>query len=163
MRKYGFENFKFETIEHNINNQETLDGLEKYYISFYDSIDNGYNIKPGGKGGLHKEETKQKIALSQMGELNHMWGKVGDLNSTSKRTLELTTDMVYESAMLASKELDLCFSHVCSVARGKRGSTGGFVFRYVDDDGKPIRPKKTTIIKNKQLIEKVLDKYKYLL
>lgn len=163
MRKYGFENFEFEVIEDNINNQCELDELEKYYIKKYDSVRNGYNYTSGGGGGIHSEETRDKISKSQMGELNHMWGKCGKLNSTSKRILEITTGNYYDSAMLASKELNLCFSHVCSVARGERGSTGGFVFRYVADNNKPIKPEETVFIKNKNTRENVLDEYKYLL
>lgn len=44
------------------------------------------------------------------------------------------TGKIYESANLASKDLKLNASHICSCARGGRGTTGGFTFRYLDPD-----------------------------
>lgn len=163
MRKYGFENFLFDVLEENISNQEVLDETEIKYIKLYDSVENGYNFKHGGNGGLHKDSTKQKISKAQIGCLNHMWGKCGNMNGASKRTLDLTTGVIYESAIIASKEFNLSFSHVCSCARGLRGSTGGRTFRYVDDMDNPISYGRTTKIGNKKIEEKVLPKYKYLL
>lgn len=45
--KYGIENFSFEKIEEVEN--EKLDSREKYWISYYDSYQNGYNSTLGGK------------------------------------------------------------------------------------------------------------------
>ena len=69
-----------------------------------------------------------------MGTKNHMYGKRGELNITSKRVIELTTGKIYESASLAADELKVNFSHVCAVARGERGSHKGYVVRYLDSN-----------------------------
>lgn len=45
--KYGFENFKCETIEEVPNDK--LDEREKYWIEYYDSYFNGYNSTLGGR------------------------------------------------------------------------------------------------------------------
>lgn len=47
MRKYGWDNFKFEVIA-TAEDKETLDELESYFIRKYDTIKNGYNMAPGG-------------------------------------------------------------------------------------------------------------------
>ena len=48
IRKYGKENFTWEVLKEC--SIEEIDDLEKYYISFYNSISpNGYNILPGGQ------------------------------------------------------------------------------------------------------------------
>lgn len=47
MKKYGKENFIVETIE-KVDNQY-LDEREQYWISYYDSFKNGYNMTIGGK------------------------------------------------------------------------------------------------------------------
>lgn len=57
-RKYGIENFNFEIIENiqdydNINNDR-----EKYWISFYDSYNNGYNETLGGDGEITVENPR---------------------------------------------------------------------------------------------------------
>lgn len=165
MRKYGFDNFIFEIVEDNIKTQEELDSKEIYYIELYQtqvSHGIGYNLKFGGFGGKHAEETKIKIGEAQKGELNHMYGRTGVLNPKSKSVLELTTGQQYESANLASIKNNISFSHICACARGERGSTGGLVFRYIEN-GKPIRPNNPAKIKSKTTKDKVLPQYKYLL
>lgn len=48
MREIGFDNFTFEVIEECNNN--VLDDREQYWISFYNTVKNGYNEAQGGKG-----------------------------------------------------------------------------------------------------------------
>lgn len=122
MRKYGFNNFLFEILEDNISTKEDLDQKEIYYIKNYQSLINqkGYNVENGGNSvGKHSEETKKKISEAQLGPLNHMYGKTGKLNATSKPVIELTTGKTFESANLAANHFNLSFSHICAVARGE--------------------------------------------
>lgn len=46
-KKYGLDNFSFETLE-KVDNDK-LDEREKYWIDYYDSYKNGYNMTLGGK------------------------------------------------------------------------------------------------------------------
>lgn len=46
MRKYGIENFSFEVVEEC--SQEELAEREVYWVSYYDSFNNGYNLTRGG-------------------------------------------------------------------------------------------------------------------
>ena len=48
MRRYGFDNFEFSVIEECRN--EELKDKERYYISAYDTVVNGYNEALGGVG-----------------------------------------------------------------------------------------------------------------
>lgn len=45
-RKYGLKNFSFEILE--LCDSEKLNEREVYWIKFYDSFNNGYNLTPGG-------------------------------------------------------------------------------------------------------------------
>ena len=45
-RKYGIDNFDFEVIEEKT---EKYNEKEKYWISYYDSFENGYNMTEGGE------------------------------------------------------------------------------------------------------------------
>lgn len=49
LRKYGKENFKIELLEDNISKQQITE-RENYYICFYDTYNNGYNMTLGGAG-----------------------------------------------------------------------------------------------------------------
>lgn len=166
MVKYGFDCFKFEILKDNIQSKEELDILERYYIKKYQSLvsEQGYNVELGGNSvGKHSEETKKKISQSQLGEKNHMFGKKGSQNVTSKKIVELTTGKIYGSASLAAEDLNINFSHVCAVARGKRGSHKGYVFRYLDENNIPIQNSSFAQIKFKSIKEKILPEYKYLI
>ena len=65
MTKYGTENFSIDVIDH-ADTQEELDSLERFWIAFYNSCENGYNTLSGGKPT--KKEWKQ---MSKMGLLSH--------------------------------------------------------------------------------------------
>lgn len=166
MSKYGFDHFFFTILVDNIKTKKELDKKEREYIQKYQSLisQNGYNIELGGNSiGKHSEETKRKISEAQLGEKNHMYGKKGKLNPTSKRVIELTTGKIYDSASLAAEDLQLNFSHVCAVARGTRGSHKGYVFRYLDENDNPIQTSNFALIKYKKVKENILPQYKYLI
>lgn len=63
MRKYGIENFQIEEIEKC--SDDILNDRERYWISFYDSYNNGYNSTEGGDGRiqLNRELIKEKWEL----------------------------------------------------------------------------------------------------
>lgn len=50
-RKYGIDNFEFRIIEECM--PEELDEKEKYWITYYDSYNNGYNQTSGGQGVIN--------------------------------------------------------------------------------------------------------------
>lgn len=165
MRKYGFEHFYFEVLEDNITSKQELDNKERAYIKKYQSLcsQKGYNVKLGGNGrGKHSEETKRKISEAQLGKKNHMFGKTGAQNAMSKPIIDLTTNKIYESANLVCQELRLLPTHVCAVARGERGTTGGHCFRYINKEtNEIIQPEKITKIKSKADKEAILPQFKH--
>ncbi len=61
--KYGFENFEIEILDYCFT-QKQMDDAEYYWIKFYDSINTGYNIKEGGRGGKHTNESNKKNRYS---------------------------------------------------------------------------------------------------
>lgn len=59
--KYGYDSFEIEILDY-CYNQKQMDDAECYWISYYDSIKTGYNIREGGSRGKHTEEARRKIA-----------------------------------------------------------------------------------------------------
>lgn len=50
LRKYGYDNFKFNVIVSGISNKTELNYAEKYLIAFYNTVEDGYNCTIGGEG-----------------------------------------------------------------------------------------------------------------
>ena len=77
--KYGKDAFEFIILE--ADNSFTLEELnekEKYYIEYFDSYKNGYNLTVGGEGTqgrLLTEEEKKRKSEEMKGEKNHFYGK----------------------------------------------------------------------------------------
>ena len=77
MRKYGIDNFKFETICY-AKDVDELNKLETYYIKKYDTVNSGYNMGYGGDNNvmfseivkskhddiMRSDEVRQKISKS---------------------------------------------------------------------------------------------------
>lgn len=57
IRKYTYEEFEYSILEECEDN--IINEREKYYIQYYDSVENGYNITYGGEGQQWSEEWKQ--------------------------------------------------------------------------------------------------------
>lgn len=59
MRKYGIENFDFSIVEECLPSE--LNERERYWVSYYDSFFNGYNLTLGGDGATGGNIDKEKI------------------------------------------------------------------------------------------------------
>lgn len=94
LRKYSENNFTWEIVT-TCNTKKELNTLEIYYIEYFDTYNNGYNLTIGGNGNtglkMSKEtkqkmsdagkgrtvssETKQKLSAIRKGKDNPMYGK----------------------------------------------------------------------------------------
>ena len=86
-RKYGLEQFDFKIIC--ISFDESLDDLEIYYISKFNSIaPNGYNLESGGnKNKKFHPETCKKISIALTGKKHSEERKLKNSNSQKGRKL----------------------------------------------------------------------------
>jgi group I intron endonuclease len=69
LKKYGPDNFTYESIDTTAIDQTTLNNLEIHYILQCDSMNNGYNCDPGGhgRGKRLSEETRHKLSMAAIG------------------------------------------------------------------------------------------------
>lgn len=127
LRKYGIENFSFEIIEEC--SLEELNEKEIYWISYYDSYNNGYNESPGGELGTPR-------AIVQY-----------DLQGNKLAT--------YTSMRSASSILNLSGANLTTCCQGKQKSYGGYLWTYEGDPPpKPYIDKRLghTTSSNKRMI-----------
>ncbi len=84
LRKYGRENFIFETMAI-CDTKDKADFLEEFYIKYFNSFTpNGYNLTLGGGGNsghVSSLETNEKISQSLMGR------KIGPFSKEHKRKI----------------------------------------------------------------------------
>lgn len=79
--KYGENNFNFEIVE--ICDESALSDKEIYYIDYFDSFKNGYNLTTGGEGMggyKHTEDFCNRMSIRFAGENNPMFGRIGSEN-----------------------------------------------------------------------------------
>jgi group I intron endonuclease len=88
IRKYGWDNFKWEILCE-IDSENKLNVLEKFYIAAYRKMGNIYNLTDGGEGAsgnIISEETRNKLKNRipwnkgngnyMTGNRNHFYGKM---------------------------------------------------------------------------------------
>lgn len=61
IKKYGNENFKWETLCE-CDNIKELDKMEMLFISYYNTFKNGYNLDKGGHNSSGTYETRRRLA-----------------------------------------------------------------------------------------------------
>lgn len=76
LNKYGDSEFYWNVLWKGKCNNNWLNNLEKYYIYYYDTFNNGYNMTEGGDGGALW--TKERIGKEQRIELGHRIAKLRD-------------------------------------------------------------------------------------
>ena len=124
-KKYGIDNFKFEVIDYGANYNE----LEIYYIKYYNSINHGYNISPGGENPPIKKGENGSNAKHTQKEIDRL---KDDLKNTDKSFEDLAIEYKYKNK--------------CTVQRINSGES------WRDDDIEyPIRK-----ISNEELVDNIM-------
>ena len=132
--KYGWNNFDHIILKENLSLEEA-NFWESYYINYYNSIENGYNIRTGGSCGNLSEEQKEKIKKSNKQTWLKKIEKIGKDNYikqyrnaqqdiTSKKVICVETQKIYNSISEASRETHIALSNISRVCRGERKSAG---------------------------------------
>ena len=93
-------------------------------------------------GKHHSEESKQKISESMTGEKAYWYGKHFSEEHKNKISSSMGINGIlqfskdgefiaeYPSIMEASRQTGCYQSHICACCKGKRKSTGGFIWEY---------------------------------
>lgn len=71
--KYGIENFNFTVLE--LCDVKSLDKREIYWIKYYDSYNNGYNLTPGGKSLRGEDHPRAILTEQQVWDIREEYAK----------------------------------------------------------------------------------------
>lgn len=74
IQKYGWNAFEHTVVASGLTPDEANE-LEERLIEKYDSINNGFNLRPGGNNSSPTAETRRKMSEAQSGEKHPMYGK----------------------------------------------------------------------------------------
>ena len=124
LRKYDWDDFDWNVEL----NTDYVDFWEKVFINNYKSQGLSYNLKPGGDGGPHTEETKKKISESQKGKIRSKEAKeknriahLGKIGSNRKPFILISPDGI-EKKFITSQEAS---NFIGTDARGIRRFVSG--------------------------------------
>lgn len=73
IKKYGIENFTFEILQYCL--PEQLDELEIYWINYYDSYHNGYNMTVGGKALRGEDHPRAILTEQEVWDIREQYGQ----------------------------------------------------------------------------------------
>lgn len=145
------------------NNKQDALNYEAFLIAMLDSVKNGYNTSSYSGGTYKRSaETKRKISESQIGEKAYWYGKHRS-EETKKKMSESQTGRVlteehkkkirennpskqvlqyskigefiaeYPSEMEAERKTGCNHSNIYKCCKGKRKSTGGYIWKYKEE------------------------------
>lgn len=137
-RKYGIENFTFEVLKDDFQNEKEMQNFEKEMIIFFNSCgDRGYNQSLETNNiGLASENLKKYLE-----KIKQKCAKV-DANENIIEIYESYHDAARKNGL----DADYRASSIRNVCKGKESSCLGNIYRDIDDEGnivsKPIKPYK---------------------
>lgn len=147
LKKYSKDVFKREVICKDIDNDELLSYLERYYISFYkcnrSKHQTGLNLTDGGEGITGFKHSKEQCeALSKRIKQEYLENKRVSPKLKKVYKYCLKTGLLLETfnnCTEASLTVNCAASSIAYCARGKNNSVKGFAWSYVKYDYyKPI-------------------------
>lgn len=157
IRKRGAENFATAILKE-CDNQEELNYWEKHFIASRNTRwPEGYNNSEGGEGGW--ERTSESIAKMSRSGMRHrneskasiaqtLTGKSGQPHTeeekailsakcpNKRKVICVETGVVYDSVSEAARFNHLSLQSIHRVCQNKRKRTGGFHWKFVNDETK---------------------------
>lgn len=133
IRKYGKDNFTIEIIAETTSKEDTVE-KEIYYISNYNSFENGYNLTIGGDGVVQKFKREVPLSEEQIEYLNNFprdnnrhkdylkMTKVEFVNATIKCLVKMYLECEYE----------LGVKRIFEFLKGKRAGDFNFLEAFLE-------------------------------
>ena len=133
IQKYGWNSFEHTILETNIKTRAEANKLEKYYIKFYNTIENGYNISSGGD-----DHTYNAKEIYQLDENKNILAK-------------------FSSLLAAEDATGIQSKNIYRVCTGKNKSVGGYYWCYAEKYNEWTIEKSKKLIPIKPIYQMTLD------
>lgn len=117
IRKYGWNDFESKILGKYP--QDQLNEMESHWISFYDTVNNGYNCTVGGNGSRGYKQSKETI----------------DKKSTRIVQYDLHGNVInrFSSINEAMRLTKIRHIHECVIGKSNYHSSGGFVWKKANE------------------------------
>ena len=116
------EKYEYSVIEYDVP-EDKLNEREIFWISFFDSYHNGYNLTPGGdgmpKGYKHTDEWKRNQSIKMSGKNNPFYGKHHSEETKQKISIKNSNPPLERRKKISEHHAD--FSGENNPMYGKRG------------------------------------------
>jgi group I intron endonuclease len=123
IQKYGWDNFEHKILECGLNESD-LNERERYWIQYYNSIENGYNLREGGNNHHLTQSHKEKIQIANAKTQGHA-------------VICLNTKKIYESINSAKRDTGAEHIEKCCTGElqsaGKDSEGNALVWKYLKD------------------------------
>ena len=129
IRKHGMKNFKFYILE--LCDECSLNDKEIYWIDYYNTYKNGYNMTLGGAGlNSGQRKSKQNKLPNNFILLN---SSIDEVVPIVKLDTNFNTIKIYNSVQECAREENVPATNISKTACGKHKTCEGFVFMYLND------------------------------
>lgn len=153
--KYGWDNFEHIILEKNIEDVNLADERERYWIEYYNSIQEGYNISLGGSKHPRGEEFGQRISQGQKENWNnnperrekakaHMQNQwkneeyrknfLKGNNGNASKIICVELNKIFNSIIEAAEWANTSRQNISGVCQGRQKTAGGFHWKYYNKE-----------------------------
>lgn len=129
LQLYGFENWTHEVLVEGIDTYEEAIALEKYYIKYYDTFENGYNTTLGGEGVFGYKYSQEEREAMKTERRNRKGNK---LYSFYNPNLDIVEKNIHVMDM--SDKYSILPGNLWYVVNGKSKQANGW-FLLKEEDG----------------------------
>lgn len=139
IRKYGTAAFVWEVIYQSLDHHHALEEMEPFFIKEHNSVEEGYNIEPGGSGwrGDRNPSKNPDVIKGRRGENNftkkpdYIETRIGDNHYHYDHTIYSWINKKSGQILMMTRfdfirHVGAKNSNVCLLIQGKRNSTKGW-------------------------------------
>lgn len=147
---YGWDAFEHIILERNLTLDEA-NKQEEYYITLYNTVENGFNLLSGGLNHIASQETKDKMSRTRKGVpkseahkeaiANALKGKKKTPQAIRNNQLAqhrkvvkcIETNIIYESLAEAERQTGVLGETISRCCRGKQKTASGFHWEFIQE------------------------------